>query len=114
MPEVCIEFFSLHEKTPRFTHYSSAALIKALKIATQNNYMRFGDVIAKQLIGKMSPAPTIANLYVAIYEAKELLKFLDSFLLRLWRFIDDGLEIWLHDSDPYIDAANWELLKTDR
>lgn len=109
------EFLALPETTSRYTHYGSTALIEALKISMCNNRMRFGDIIAKQLVGiamGMSPAPTIANLYVSIYESKALLKFLDTFLLRLWRFIDDGLGIWLHDPDPEVDAANWNLFKT--
>jgi hypothetical protein len=41
-----------------------------------NNCMRFGEIIVKQHKGiamGMSPAPTIANLYVAIFEAKHIL-----------------------------------------
>ena len=48
-----------------------------------------------------------SNLYVAIHEERELLKFLTSSILYLRRFIDDGLAIWLHDPDPQVDAANW-------
>ena len=55
----------------------------------------------------MSPAPTIANLYVAIYEELHVLKFLPSPVLYLRRFIDDSLGIWLHDPDPMIDERNW-------
>ncbi|KAL7525048.1 hypothetical protein ACHAXR_000837, partial [Thalassiosira sp. AJA248-18] len=39
-------------------------------------HMRFGDIILRQLIGiamGMSPAPSLANLYVAIHEERELL-----------------------------------------
>ena len=46
-----------------------------------NNHMRFGDIIVKQLSGivmGMSPAPTIANLYVAIYEEMHVLNFVPS------------------------------------
>ena len=103
-------FLSDPEVRKQFPHYNYKALIAALEIVMRNNRMRFGDIIAKQLVGiamGMSPAPTIANLYVAIHEANELLRFLDSFLLKLWRFVDDGLAIWLHDDDPEVDAHNW-------
>ena len=60
----------------------------------------------------MSPAPMIANLYVAIYEAMHILPLLDSFLFYLKRFINNGLGIWIHNPDPDVDAANWILFKT--
>jgi len=59
----------------------------------------------------MSPAPTIANLFVAIHEAASILRFVGLFLLWLKRVIDDGFGIWLHDPDPAVDAANWEIFK---
>jgi hypothetical protein len=51
--------------------FLSTALSEALEFMMFNNRMRFGDIIVKQISGiamGMSPAPTIANLYVAIYE----------------------------------------------
>jgi hypothetical protein len=60
----------------------------------------------------MSPAPTIANLYIIIYKDKHILPLLNSFLFYLKRFINNGLGIWLHDPDPEVDTANWILLKT--
>ncbi|KAL7527911.1 hypothetical protein ACHAXR_002185 [Thalassiosira sp. AJA248-18] len=98
------------ETQARFQHYPAEALINAIIIIMKNNRMRFGDIIVRQLIGiamGMSPAPSLANLYVAIHEERELLKFLTSSILYLRRFIDDGLAIWLHDPDPQVDAANW-------
>jgi hypothetical protein len=56
----------------------------------------------------LSPAPTIANLYVAIYEELHVLKFLPSPVLYLRRFIDDGVGIWLHNPDPTINERNWK------
>jgi hypothetical protein len=73
--------------------------------------MRFGDIIVKQLRGiamGMSPAPSIANLYVAIHELKSILQHVGSFIFFLRRFIDDGFGVWLHDADPLVDAANWK------
>jgi hypothetical protein len=55
----------------------------------------------------MSPAPTISNLYMAIYEEMHILKFLPSPVLYLRRFIDDGVGIWLHDPNPETDERNW-------
>lgn len=98
----------------QFPHYNAEALIEAIEIVMRNNRMRFGDIIVKQLIGVamgMSPAPPIANLYVAIHEKGSILPFLDTCILYLRRFIDDGLAVWLHDPDPAVDAANWLRFK---
>ncbi len=86
-----------------------------MEIVMKNNRMRFGNLIFHQICGVamgMSPAPTIANLYVAIYEAKHILPLLDSFLFYRKRFINNGLGIWIHDPDPDVDAPNWILFKT--
>ena len=93
----------------RFVHYNTSALVEALILVMKNNRMRFGDLLVKQLMGiamGMSPAPTIANLFVAIHEAAAILRFVGVFLLWLKRFIDDGFGIWLHDPDPTVDDAN--------
>ena len=57
----------------------------------------------------MSPAPTIANLFVAIYEEEHVLSFIPLVVKYLRRFINDGFGIWLHDPDPDIDDSNWRL-----
>jgi hypothetical protein len=59
----------------------------------------------------MSPAPTIANLYVAIYELNHIIPLLDKYLMFYKRFIDDGFAIWLHDLNPTINATNWNDFK---
>jgi hypothetical protein len=103
------EYLSREEIAGKYG-FEPTALLEALKLVMLNNRMRFGDIIVKQLSGiamGMSPAPTIANLYVAIYEELHVLKFLPSPVLYLRRFIDDGLGIWLHDPDPIIDERNW-------
>jgi len=90
--------------------FSPVALLEAIELVMSNNRMRFGDIIVKQISGiamGMSPAPAIANLYVAIYEESHVLKFLPSPVLYLRRFIDDGFGIWLHDPDPETDEKNW-------
>ena len=86
----CIEclaaFLSKPETIRIFPHYSPKALIAAIRIVMKNNRMRFGDIIAKQILGiamGMSPAPTITNLFVALHEIKHLLKFLRQFLWNL-------------------------------
>ena len=108
------DFLLSRIQTAKFTHYSPRALIEAIKIVMRNNRMRFGDIIVKQLRGiamGMSPAPSIANLYVAIHELKSILQHVGSFIFFLRRFIDDGFGVWLHDADPLVDAANWKLFK---
>ena len=72
--------------------------------------MRFGDLVIHQIKGiamGMSAAPTIANLFVAIYKAERIVPKIGSYLLLLRRFIDDGIGVWLHDPDPVVDKANW-------
>ena len=114
----CIKRISEFLKSPaskkRFVHYNTSALVEALILVMQNNRMRFGDLLVKQLTGiamSMSPAPTITNLFVDIHEAASILRFAGFFLLWLKRFIDDGFGIWLHDADPAVDAASWEIFK---
>ena len=56
----------------------------------------------------MSPAPSIANLFVAIYEETHITTFPPSMLHFLKRFIDNGFGIWLRHQDPLIDQQHWE------
>jgi hypothetical protein len=56
----------------------------------------------------MSPAPTIANLYISIFEKQHLLPGNPSHLYFLRRFIDDGFGIWLTDPNPTTDELEWE------
>ncbi|KAL3763565.1 hypothetical protein ACHAW5_008108, partial [Stephanodiscus triporus] len=96
-----LESLTLPANASLFTY--DALLLEALELVMFNNRMRFGDIIVKQLSGiamGMSPAPTIANLYVAIYEELHVLKYIPLPVLYLRRFIDDGFGIWLHDPDP--------------
>ena len=79
-----------------------------------NNRLRFGDVLVKQISGiamGMSPAPPLANLFMAIYEAKHVLPFIPSVVKYLHRFIDDGVGIWLHDPNPSMDDSNWKAFQ---
>ncbi len=92
--------------------FSLTALLEAMELVMYNNRtMRFGDLIVKQLSGiamGMLPAPTIANLYVAIYQHSHVLPYIPQVVLYLCRFIDNGLGIWLHDPDPKVDKKNWQ------
>ncbi len=75
--------------------FSSAALLEAIELVMFNDHIRFGDIIVKQISEiamSMSPAPTVANLYVAIYEEMHVLKFIQSTVLHLRRFIDAASE----------------------
>ena len=111
------KYLSSRDTQTKFPHYSPSALISAIEIVMRNNRMRFGDIIVLQEKGiamGMSPAPEIANLFVAIHEEERVLPWLDTPFLRfLKRFIDDGIGIWLHDSDPAVDAANWKSFQED-
>ena len=103
----CLDRLSGFLSSPDISnHYGfqPTALIEALDIVM--------NVIVKQISGiamGMSPAPTIANLFVAIYEEEHVLSFIPLVVKYLRRFINDGFGIWLHDPDPDIDDSNWRL-----
>ncbi len=83
----------------RFYHKHPRVIIADMALVMRNNRMRFGDLIIHQIKGiamGMLPAPTIANLFVAIYEAEHIVPKIRSYLLLLRRFIDDGFGVWLH------------------
>ena len=94
---------------------SPTALLEAIEIVMRSNIMRFGDLLIRQDTGVamgISPAPTIANLFVAIHEREKVLPFLNRGCLLEWqRFIDDGIGIWLHDTNLETDRANWLAFK---
>lgn len=99
----------------RFPHIKPNALIEAIDIVMNNNRMRFDDLIVHQHKGiamGMAPAPSIANLFVAIYETSNIVTFPKARLLFLKRFIDDGFGIWLRDPDQDTDAQQWETFQT--
>jgi hypothetical protein len=79
-----------------------------------NNRMRFGDVLVKQISGiamGMSPAPTLANLFVAIYKDEHILPFIPTIVKYLRCFFNNRFGIWLHDPDPAIDESNWKAFQ---
>jgi hypothetical protein len=52
------------------------AVKTAIEIVMKNNQMQFGDLIYHQICGVaigMSPAPTVANLYIAIYKLNHII-----------------------------------------
>jgi hypothetical protein len=59
----------------------------------------------------MSPAPTLANLFGAIYKEEYVLPFVPAIVIYLHRFIDNGFGIWLHGPDPAVDESNWKVFK---
>ena len=98
----------------RFPHIKPKPLVEALNIVMTNNRMRFGNLLIHQHKGiamGMAPAPSIANLFVAIYEATHIVTFPKTSLPFLRRFIDDGFGIWLRDCNPTQDALQWETFQ---
>jgi hypothetical protein len=114
----CIDQLSNYLTDPNISSkfgYSPVALVDAIKLVMENNCMRFGDVIVKQvsrIAMGMSPAPTIANLFVAIYEKTHVLQYVPHVVLYLRCFIDNGIGIWLHNPNPTIDKTNWLSFQT--
>jgi hypothetical protein len=104
------DFINNPATAERYPHLRPATLIEALHIVMHNNIMRFGNLLFHQHKGiamGMAPAPSIANLFVAIYEETHIAAFPSTSLHFLRRFIDDGLGIWLRDPDQEKDEENW-------
>ncbi len=93
----------------RFKHYPVEALFKAIKIVMRNNPMQFVDIIIHQLVGitmGISSTPTLINLYKALHKGKAILLSLQTNILYLCYFINNGLAIWMHKLDPLVDQQN--------
>ena len=72
------------------------AICQALEIVLKNNRLVCGDLFAKQIRGiatGTSPATSIANLFLGIFEEDEIIKQFKTSLPFLKRFIDDGCGI---------------------
>ena len=103
-------FLKQKETQARF-NYPCKALIQALTMVIKNNSMTFGDTFIQQLAGiamEMSPAPPIANLYVALHESTFISDRLKSSLFFYKRFIDDGIGTWIHNEIEAVDRHNWD------
>ena len=110
----CLSNYLSDPETSSKFGFSPEAL-EAIKLVMHNTRLRFGDVIVKQVSGiamGMSPAPTIANLLVAIYDKICVLQYVPQVVLYLSCFIDDGIGIWLHDPDPIVEKNNWQEFQT--
>ena len=100
-PEECITtlaaFLRRASTQEKFPHYRPEPLIQAIEIVMRNNRFWFGDVLVKQIRGiamGMSPAPPLANIFVAIHEEDEIWDFVKQGIVHfLRRFIDDGFGI---------------------
>ena len=108
-------FLRLSSTRKKFSHYAPEPLITAIEIVMQNNRFKFGDVLVKQIQGiamGISPAPLIANIFVAIHEEEEILDFVvQKRVSFLKRFLDDGFGMWLHHPDPMEDEKQWRNFK---
>ena len=118
-PEECIAtlatFLRRASTQEKFPHYRPEPLIQAIEIVMRNNRFWFGDVLVKQIRGiamGMSPAPPLANIFVAIHEEEEIWDFVKQGIVHfLRRFIDDGIGIWIHHPDPTVDEQRWNDFK---
>jgi hypothetical protein len=74
-------FLTDQQTITTFPHLTPEPLVEALHIVMNNNRMKFGDIFAHQHKGiamGMAPAPSIANLFVAIYEEAYITTFLST------------------------------------
>jgi hypothetical protein len=93
-----------------YPHYNAISLVEALTLVMYNNRIKFGNLLVRQIQGiamGMLLAPSIANLYISIYESLYVLPEYHPQLYYLRRFIDDGFGIWIHDEDPEHDKSKW-------
>jgi hypothetical protein len=117
--EECLQrlesFLSNPATIEKYPHLAPRALIEALHIVMHNHRMKFGNMYVRQHKGiamGMAPAPSIANIFVAIYEETHIPNFPSSSLHFLRRFIDDGFGIWLRNPNQQEDNANWDLFQS--
>ena len=96
----------------QFPHYLPKVLVAALTIVINKNQMKFGDIFVWKLwtiaMG-ISYTPTIANLFVSLYEQKEILPKFASNLHLYRQFIDDGFATWKHTKDQAKDLQNYNF-----
>ena len=86
------------------------AIVSALEIILKNNRLVCGDLFAEQLNGiatGTSPATSIANLFLSIFEKEKIIEQFARYTPFLKRYIDDGFGVWRSDPDPIKDAEAW-------
>ena len=86
------------------------AIVPALEIVLKNNRLVCGDLFAEQLNGittGTSPATSIANIFLDIFEKENIIHQVASFTPFLKRYIDDGFGVWRHDQDLAKDTVAW-------
>jgi hypothetical protein len=117
--EECIDRLGDFLKLPAITEFYGICLkatIKAVELVMTIKRMRFRDLIIRQISRTamgMFPAPSLANLFVAIYKAHHFPYFVGQgkVIIFLKIFINNGFGIWLQDRDPMLDSANWEVFQ---
>ena len=77
------------------------------------NIFTFGDLTFKQLNGTAMgtpPAPPYATIYYGIHEEK-FLPHHSRRVIYYRRFIDDVIGIWCPNTNPQLDALEWNAFK---
>jgi hypothetical protein len=57
------------------------------------------------------PGANYAKLYYNTWEIKFTTHYLDDLALSFCRYIDDGIELWIHHPDPDTDLAFFASLQ---
>ena len=113
--DLCLERISTWlEKKKSFKGKHLQAICQALEIVLKNNRLVCGDLFAKQIKGiatGTSPATSIANLFLGIFEEEEIIDQFKPSLPFLKRFIDDGCGIWKHHPNAITDESLWQAFK---
>ena len=86
-----------------------AVLMDPLHLLMTNNVFQFGDTYWLQKVGVAMgapPAPPWATIFFGIHEETVFAQF--GHKLQFYRrFIDDVLEIWLVDPNPFKECQKW-------
>ena len=94
------EWFKLPEQAHWFTRVTIPVSIETL-LSKQIKGMAMG----------MFPLPPIANLFVAIFENKDIIPQFKEIIDLLQRFIDDGFGVSKHHPNPAMDEERWTTFK---
>jgi hypothetical protein len=91
--------------------FNASAIIRALEIVMKSCYFKLDDTFWHQVDGTAMgapPAPTYATLYYGIYEEQQLLPAFTNSIAAYFRYIDDGLGLWICHPDPLTDEVLWD------